>query len=261
MSLLFPVLVLTVVAQVGESQPEPPRLPDLSLKKELSRLQGAWQIESFEDNGVKAAPAEMKNATIFFGRDTYLVRGLDNFLQIGVLKFNLKKTPKTIDAVVVRGPNKDAIMLGIYLLEGDTLTICWDVTGDERPKEFAAPAGSNRQLLVCKRIRSKDEPDDLAGTYRSVSTELDGTKHVAAAIVERVGDAYLVTYIKDQKVAYLGIGLRKGDVFSLSWMSQGRVGITMYRIESNTRLVGHYTQLGGPGILSEETLTRLRDDE
>ena len=80
--------------------------------------------------------------------------------------------------------------------------------------------------------------------------------HAAEVEIERMGDAYLVTYKRGVGIAYIGIGLRKGNVFCLSWISQGQAGITLYTIESGHRLVGNYSQLGGPGILSEETLTR-----
>ena len=43
----------------------------------------------------------------------------------------------------------------------------------------------------------------------------------------------------------------------MSWISQGQAGVTLYTIESGHRLVGQYSQLGGPGILSDEVLTRV----
>ena len=64
-----------------------------------------------------------------------------------------------------------------------------------------------------------------------------------------MGDAYLVTYRRGTAVAYIGIGLRKGNVFCLSWISQGQAGITLYTIESGpsagrpihaTRRPGHH---------------------
>jgi hypothetical protein len=110
--------------------------------------------------------------------------------------------------------------------------------------------------MICQRIQTKDEQPDLSGVYRSESTEIDGSKHIADAIIERMGDAYVVTYKKNEAVAFLGIGIRKGDIFCMSWISQGQAGITLYQIEKGQRLVGQYTRLGGPGILSQEILTR-----
>ena len=238
---------------IGADEPTP---KETALKREFMRLQGTWQIESLEEDGKKIAAAELKERTLFFGKDTFLFKREDNTLQIGMLKLDPSKTLKTVNATIMRGPQKGDTMLGIYALDGDKLRICFHMPGEERPKEFTAPSDSGRVFMTCKRIRSRDDQPDLSGAYRSVSTELDGTKHAAEVDIERMGDAYLVTYKRGPGVAYIGIGLRKGNVFCLSWISQGQAGITLYTVESGHRLVGNYSQLGGPGILSEETLTR-----
>ena len=78
------------------------------------------------------------------------------------------------------------------------------------------------------------------------------------ATIERLGDAYLVTYKKGPLTAYIAVGIRHGDTFCLAWANQGQVGVTLYKIEPGPRLVGQYTHLGGAGILNQETLTRAR---
>lgn len=248
---------ITLMLGLALMQPAVPSEKEATLKQELLRLQGGWQLEALEEDGAKTAVEDLKNRTVFFGRDTFLFRHEASTIQIGMLKIDPTKAPKTVNAAIMRGPQKGDIMLGIYTLEGDALKMCFHLPGDERPKDFTAPAGSRRLLMVAKRIRVKDEQPDLAGAYRSVSTEIDGSKHVAEAEIERMGDAYLVTYKRGAGVAYVGIGLRKGNVFCLSWISQGQAGVTLYTIESGHRLIGHYTQLGGPGIISEEVLTRV----
>ena len=40
---------------------------------------------------------------------------------------------------------------GIYKLEGDRLTICWNNIGSERPQTFDAPPGSEFTLTVLRR--------------------------------------------------------------------------------------------------------------
>ena len=246
----------TLVALLLAQPDDAPMPKDAALKQELARLQGGWQLESMQEDGAKTAADELKGRTLFFGRDTFLFRRPDNLIQIGMLKLDPAKTPKTMNATIMRGPQKGETMLGIYTIEGDALKVCFHVAGEERPKDFTAASGSGRLLMTSKRIRNKDDGADLTGTYRSVSTEIDGSKHAAEVDIERMGDAYLVTYKRGPGVAYIGIGLRKGNVFCMSWISQGQAGITMYMIESGHRLVGNYSQLGGPGILSEETLTR-----
>jgi hypothetical protein len=43
--------------------------------------------------------------------------------------------------------------LGIYKLDGDTLTICLEARGNERPTEFATKEGSVANLIVLKRVQ------------------------------------------------------------------------------------------------------------
>jgi hypothetical protein len=88
---------------------------------------------------------------------------------------------------------------------------------------------------------------------------MDGSKHVAEATIDRRGDAYFVIYRKGKGIAYVGVGIRKGDIFCMSWANQGQIGVTVYQIESGPRLVGLYTQLAGPGLLGQETLTRVEE--
>jgi uncharacterized protein (TIGR03067 family) len=259
--LLCTSTILAVLLAVTPAQPNPAGGQDAAAKKELQRFQGGWQIESHEENGKAMTAGDLKGRTLFFGGEGFLLRQNNAIVQIARVKLDPTKDPKAINAVVMLGPGKGDAMLGIYTLDGDTLKICFDVPGNERPKEFKTTPDSGRLLLVCKRLKSKYDQPDLSGTYRSESTEIDGSKHVAEAVIERMGDAYLVTYRKDNAVAYVGIGIRKGNVFCLSWMSKGQAGITIYQIEKGQRLVGEYTQLGGPGILCQEVLTLRRKGE
>lgn len=244
-------LGLLLVAQ------QPPPMPiDPALKKELAPFQGSWQIESVEENGKKVDAEEFKGRTLVFASDHVLVRGPGKFMQMAVLKLGFAKKPKTINVTIVQGEDRGTTMLGIYTIEADTLKLCLDPDGEERPKVFAAPADSKRKLMICKRSRAKDELD-LAGTYRSVSTALDGQEHVADAVIERWGEGYTIQYKVNGIPTYVGVGLCKGNAMSMYWTNQGQPGLTVYQIEAGPRLVGRYMQLSAAGILESEILTRV----
>jgi uncharacterized protein (TIGR03067 family) len=224
-------------------------------KRELQRLQGGWIVVALETNGEKTKPEDLKQRTIFIGADAFLFKDGKEIMQVAKLKLDPTKTPRRVNAEIMKGPNKGDVMLGIYELKGDTLRICFDQDGSDRPTEFKTTANSNLTCIVCTRVpRADKDLPDITGSYRSESIELDGSRHTADATIERHGDAYMVTYHKNGKVAYIGIGIRRGDVFSLCWASGGQVGLSVYQIEKG-RLVGQYTQLGGIGMASQETLT------
>jgi uncharacterized protein (TIGR03067 family) len=253
LSALFAVLL---PASALQPPPGPPR--GQATREALKPFQGTWTFESLEEDGMKVTADELKQRTIFFGADVFVVRQGNKILQAGGLQVNPSKNPKSVNAMVKVGQDKGKVWLGIYALDGDTLKLCLDTEGEERPKEFKAPAGSKRLLAVCKRVKRKNENLEIAGTYRSEAIQDDGSKYVAEAIIERLGDAYLVTYKKGPLTAYIAVGIRHGDTFCIAWANQGQVGVTLYKIEPGPRLVGQYTHLGGAGMLNQETLTKAR---
>jgi uncharacterized protein (TIGR03067 family) len=226
------------------------------VRHELQQLQGVWRIEEQEDNGVKADAAALKGRTLFFGADALLVRDGLKIVQVAKLKVNPSLTPRTVNAEVVRGKDKGEMMLGIYELKGDTLRLCLDPTGTKRPTEYKAAADSKLLLLVCKRVPPMDRGlPKITGLYKSESPTAEGGMQVTEAMIERLGEGYVVTYRKDGNLAYIGVGMRSGDTFSMCWAANNQVGLSVYRIERGPRLVGLYTMLGGVGMFSSEVLT------
>ena len=82
-----------------------------------------------------------------------LVKKGDDVVQVGIQKIDPTKSPKTIDVTMTEGPNKGAIMLGIYEIDGDTLKVCFDAEVKKRPTEFKSPAGSETFVNVHKRVK------------------------------------------------------------------------------------------------------------
>ena len=62
----------------------------------------------------------------------------------GTFTIDPRKSPKTFDASWE--PEHGSISKGIYLLEGDHLTLCWG--GPERPTEFPSKPGQRGHLLI-----------------------------------------------------------------------------------------------------------------
>src|SRR5687767_15997216 len=98
--------LLVIFFLVGGGQPSAPQPGAVAkgLSEELMRLQGGWQVEDQMENGQKASPEELKNCTLYIGRDSFLLRRSDKLLQIGLLKLDPTKKQKTINAIIMRGP-------------------------------------------------------------------------------------------------------------------------------------------------------------
>jgi uncharacterized protein (TIGR03067 family) len=262
-SFIAAVSILLLVANVTTAQE--PGGQEQPGKKELQRLQGTWRFVSVEENG-KALPADMlKERSFFVGGNAFVVKENGKITQVGTLQVHSSKKPMTVNALVTGGEGgekKDDLMLGIYELVDGTLRMCLDPEGQQRPKEFKAGAGSGLTLWECKSAKPSPKDEiEIVGTYDCETVDPDGRSMVAEAVIERSGDAYQVTFRKDRMLAFVGVGMREGDRFSLSWGNRGQVGISVYRIEKGPKLVGQFTQVGGIGLVGQETLTPSRKFE
>src|SRR4051812_33035021 len=120
--------------------------------KDLKQFQGAWALDSMEINGVKVDADNLKKAGI-----TMMVTGEKLILKLkrgdleGTLKLDPTKKPRAYDAKGTDPEGKTHESVGIYKLDGDTLTICFVGAGKNRPTEFKAGAGSEAVFQVFKR--------------------------------------------------------------------------------------------------------------
>ena len=121
--------------------------------KELKKFQGTWTFESVQAGGKEIPAAEFKGITVTFEGDKYAVKKGDEVVQAATLKLDPSKSPKTLDVTVAEGPNKGAVMLGIYEIGGETLKVCFDPHGKKRPTEFRSPPGSEYFVNVHKRVK------------------------------------------------------------------------------------------------------------
>lgn len=70
----------------------------------------------------------------------------------GTVALDASKTPKELDVKTENGAQKGMTMKGIYKLDSDTMTVCYNAGGGERPKGFDAK-GDMVLLIVYKRMK------------------------------------------------------------------------------------------------------------
>ena len=59
-----------------------------------------------------------------------------------------------MDITGTEGPNKGKTFLAVYELDGDTLRICYDLSGKSRPTEFKTTEGTQLFLVSYKREKT-----------------------------------------------------------------------------------------------------------
>ena len=118
--------------------------------KDDDTLQGTWLPSTAELSG-KLFPDEVrKTITLVVKDDKYTVT-VGKEVDQGTVKLNPAAKPKEMDITGTDGPNKGKTILAIYERDGDTLRVCYDLSGKSRPTEFKTKEGSQLFLVAYKR--------------------------------------------------------------------------------------------------------------
>jgi uncharacterized protein (TIGR03067 family) len=113
-------------------------------------IEGTWLPSSAELGG-KAFPDDVrKSIRLEIKGEQYIVT-VGKQPDRGTCKQNPAAKPKALDITGTEGPNKGKTILAIYELSGDTLRVCYDLSGKSRPTEFKSTAGSLLFLVEYKR--------------------------------------------------------------------------------------------------------------
>ena len=112
-------------------------------------LDGTW-LPSAAELGGKPFPDEVrKSIRLELKGDEYTVT-VGTQPDRGTCKRDPTANPKSIDITGTEGPNKGRTILGIYERKGDTLRVCYDLSGKGRPAEFKTSEGSQLFLVEYK---------------------------------------------------------------------------------------------------------------
>src|SRR6185295_14967378 len=113
-------------------------------------LTGTWKPVEVELGGVKLPEAAFATWRLELGKGTYALKGAES-PDSGTVKVDSSKKPATMDVTGTDGPNKGKTYPCITELKGDTLKICYDLSGKKRPEEFKTEKGTKLYLVTYKR--------------------------------------------------------------------------------------------------------------
>jgi uncharacterized protein (TIGR03067 family) len=117
----------------------------------MTSLVGAWICVSALIDGRPIAEDTVKQLRLTLTADRYKSERGDQVLFDSTYKVDPTKDPPHIEMVGTEGDFQGKAALGIYKLDGDTLTICYVMPGKERPTKFESQPGSGVFLIVYKR--------------------------------------------------------------------------------------------------------------
>src|SRR5262245_39294427 len=103
-----------------------------------------------------------------------------------------------------------------------------------------------------------DKPVNIVGVYACEGDNADGGTYKGKTEITKKGDTYSVQWTIGESETYEGVGIRNGNILSVTWKSGNASGIVVYTIEKGDKgpkLSGKWSPLPGDGKLMSETLT------
>jgi uncharacterized protein (TIGR03067 family) len=131
----------------------PGLVPAREKKEDRDQFQGTWEVVKLEQTGQDFADwVKGESPTMTYDGDKYTFKG-KTVLERGEFKLDPKAKIPTLDYTITEGEHKGKRQLGIYKLEGDTLTLCLAQEGaDTRPTTFTTRADAAEYVkFVLKR--------------------------------------------------------------------------------------------------------------
>ena len=117
---------------------------------DVRAVQGNWKPVKADLGGQPLPDAVLKTISLKLDNGKYEVFVGDK-PDRGTYSLDTASQPKGMSITGTEGPNRGKTFPAIYELEGDTLRICYDLSGAKRPTEFKTLAGTKLYLVTYNR--------------------------------------------------------------------------------------------------------------
>ena len=141
------VLLLASLATSCESSGSPPP------RNESSPIDGTWSALAGDLAGQEFPEDLRKSIRLVIHEGRYSVSEAGHFDE-AIVVLDPMMQPKTMDLTWMTGPHKGQRILAIYETTGDTLRICYDLSGTFRPGAFMTARGTQLLLMLFARERT-----------------------------------------------------------------------------------------------------------
>ena len=116
-------------------------------------MDGTWLPTAAELGGKQFPDDVRKSIKLVIKDDEYTVTVGNEGTDRGTVKLMPSASPKAMDITGTEGPNRGKTILAIYERKGDTLRVCYDMSGKQRPTAFRTKTGT--QLFLVEYQRQK----------------------------------------------------------------------------------------------------------
>jgi len=135
-------ICLTVAASLTAFAADPPA--------DAKAVQGSWTPIKADLGGQPITEAVLKSISLKLDNGKYEVL-VGSAPDKGTYTLDSTSKPKSMTITGTEGPNNGKTFPAIYELKGDTLRICYDLSGAKRPTEFKSIAGTRLYLVTYNR--------------------------------------------------------------------------------------------------------------
>ena len=133
---------LTVAASLTAFAADPP--------EDAKAVQGSWAPTKADLGGQPMTETVLKSISLKLDHGKYEV-SVGGQPDKGTYTLDSTSKPKSMTITGTEGPNQGKTFPAIYELKGDTLRICYDLSGVKRPAEFKSIPGTKLYLVTYNR--------------------------------------------------------------------------------------------------------------